>query len=175
MIMAILMWIGIGETPPDTIDRLLDVEKTPRKPGYDTAFPVNLTLVDSGYETSDICWRWDNEALSGAAKILAQKYASQAVKAEILRHMYADVSSKVSDSSLRNLGVEGFVEGCLPADPTKPYHFSEQSSKTVEEKQSTFKRRQVKSLLNKGKYGKALDLHNEFLAEDILDDKKAQS
>jgi len=94
---GMLMYIGLGQVKPELIDHLLDIESTPRKPQFDIGAASNLTLIDCGYDSSDISWRWDDMALSCTAQILATKYAEYSAKSETLRHMYSEIHSKILD------------------------------------------------------------------------------
>ena len=163
--MGILMYIGMGFAKPEMIDELLDIEISPRKPRFDIASAVHLALVDCDYESSDISWRWSDDALSDTAEILAENYALYSAKAEILRHMFTDVKSKIVDENIANMCQAGFLRGIVNPDPSDFTRFELESTKTIAEKQTTSKRRQVTRLMNRGRYLSAAQLRHEHLQE----------
>ena len=172
--MGVLVYIGMGKASPSIIDDLLDIDKTPRKPQYDVARATNLTLIDCGYDSDDISWRWDDTALASTAQILASKYTEYSAKSEVLRHMYSEVHSKILDEENAQLSRHGFIETILNTDPIGCALFDLGSSKTIPEKQIVSKTRQVNRLIRKGKYRSAVRLQEEHVQE-ILDEEKASS
>ena len=171
--MGLLIWVGQEKLKPSVIDRMLDVENSPRQPSYDVVVAENLTLIDCQYDTSDICWRWDDAALTDSAKHLGSMYSKAAARAEVLRHMYDSVVSRIRGRDHVKVAAEGLVDSILPS--TIGYLGYDELSRTVEEKQNTIKKRRVRSLINKGAYRRAVELRDEQLNNDLCDEEIVKS
>lgn len=158
--MAALTWVGAGRMQPSYIDELLDVERTPRKPSYDLMTPTNLSLIDCSYDPENLHWRWDDEMLSSTAEIIADQYVDHAVKAEVLRNMYEDVTKKLKDDGLREMCNDHFAASSFGSKLLE-LDLSFENSKSIEEKQKSYEQREVRNLMHKGFYSRAARLFDE--------------
>ncbi|OUS48934.1 Exopolyphosphatase [Ostreococcus tauri] len=92
---SVLFMVGLGHEPPSVVERLLDLERTPRKPQYPMAPEESLLLWRSGYDES----RLDVErmhisdgALSQLEAHVASQMHSQRVRAAIHEETWAYVA-----------------------------------------------------------------------------------
>ncbi|CAK8694825.1 putative tRNA pseudouridine synthase tag-124 [Clavelina lepadiformis] len=154
--MSLLGLVGLKRISPSVIDDLLDVEKSPKKPGFSTFNAINLTLVDTEFKDEDICWRWDEDVLE-SSRMLARNYNVYSAKSETIRHMYDHVCSRLTNQNSKELAALEFSEnlGGVDHDQTHEYHGVSPETKTLEEARTKYKQSIVKRLINKGAYRRA--------------------
>ncbi|XP_043942553.1 tRNA pseudouridine(38/39) synthase [Protopterus annectens] len=82
---AVLFLIGQHLEEPDIIDKLLDVQRNPRKPQYSMAVEFPLVLYDCMFE--DLDWIYDPDVQHFNVTHLQHQWASYALKTQILHSM----------------------------------------------------------------------------------------
>jgi tRNA pseudouridine38/39 synthase len=80
---AILFLIGAGRESPETVDRLLDIDATPRKPQYDMAADGPLCLQDCMYDS--LAFTYSPLALHHVYDDLYGMWEQAAIKTAMLR------------------------------------------------------------------------------------------
>jgi len=156
--MSVLCSVGSGHETGDVVERLLDIERTPRPPQYVMCEPHKLVLSGCEYEEGvDVSWRVDEDSLRDCMRIISRRFDNVATKASVLKHMYLKVAAYQTNNALSsNLLFEGGYELSTSVLPEGRHldslNIDGSEASTLDEAKDKFAKRNINKELKKGNH-----------------------